>query len=57
MTIFELKDSEIAVILNALYSRYNDLEIASRNAKNPLLIESLKSELNELKSVIGKFEN
>lgn len=56
MRTFELNDNEIAVILNALYPRHDDLKIEVNDAKNPLLVESLKSELNDLKSVIEKFE-
>lgn len=56
MRTFELNDNEIAVILNALYPRQDDLKIEVNNAKNPLLVESLKYELNDLKSVIEKFE-
>lgn len=56
MRTFELNDNKIAVILNAFYHYFNYLEIAANNAKNPLLATSLKSELNELKSVIEEFE-
>lgn len=56
MRTFELNDNEIAVILNALYPRHDGLEIEVNNSKNPLFVASLKSELNELKSVIEKFE-
>lgn len=56
MRTFELNDDELAVILNALYPRHDVLEIEVNNARNPLSEASLKSELNELKRVIEKFE-
>lgn len=56
MKTYEFNDDEVAVILNALYPRYDDLETTLNNVTNPILIASLKSEFNELKSLIKKFE-
>lgn len=56
MRTFELNDNEIAVILNALYPRHDGLQVEVNYARNPLSEVSLKSELNDLKSVIEKFE-
>lgn len=56
MRTFKFKDDEIAVILNALYSRNDDIGVAVNNVRNPILAASFKSELKELKSLIEIFE-